>query len=150
MTPSDSCLGPAAVMNSLGRSRRTPTSPPLPRQVSQVPRRICRHPPSPFTPESPIAAHAHCFAVGAGFTQSGGLATLTLVTRPNRVHAYYALRLTPLLPWAPTKRSPSQPPRSLHGERALTMVSTFQLTRFARLAWRTRFHRSRRLRSQIC
>jgi len=43
------------------------------------------------------------------------------------------LRLTPSFPRASTQRSPSAPPSQLHGSRAFAMVSTFQLTRFARL-----------------
>ena len=35
-----------------------------PDRVSQVPRFICRRPPSPTTPESPTAASARCFAAG--------------------------------------------------------------------------------------
>ena len=54
------------------------------------------------------------------------------LTRPNRVHAY-ALRLTPLHQEASTSELLLPPLPQLHGERALTMVSTFQLTRSARL-----------------
>jgi len=61
-----------------------------------------------------------------------GLATLTCVTRPNRVHAF-ALRLTPLPSEASTAGSLRQPLGRLHGERTTTMVSTFQLTRTVKL-----------------
>jgi hypothetical protein len=37
---------------------------PPPDRVSQVPRLICRRPPSPPTPGSPAAARARCFAAG--------------------------------------------------------------------------------------
>src|ERR1035441_1353454 len=33
-------------------------------RVSQVPRLICPHAPSPTTPESPVAACTHCFTTG--------------------------------------------------------------------------------------
>jgi hypothetical protein len=68
----------------------------------------------------------------AGFTLSGGMATLNGLTRPNQVHAF-ALRLTPLPHMASTDGSPRQPHDRLHGERAIAMVSTFQLTRSTRL-----------------
>jgi hypothetical protein len=68
----------------------------------------------------------------SGFTLSGRLATLTCVSRPKRVHAR-ALRLTPSPSQAPTARSPAPPLGRLHGERAIPMVSTFQLTRSTRL-----------------
>lgn len=68
----------------------------------------------------------------AGFTHSGRMATLNGLTRPNQVHAF-ALRLTPSPHMASTDGSPRQPHDRLHGERAITMVSTFQLTRPTRL-----------------
>jgi hypothetical protein len=68
----------------------------------------------------------------SGFTFSGRMATLTCVSRPKRVHAR-ALRLTPSPPQASTARSPAPPLGRLHGERAIPMVSTFQLTRSTRL-----------------
>jgi hypothetical protein len=43
--------------------RWSPTTRPL-RRVSQVPRLIFLHAPSPTTPESPVAALAHCFTTG--------------------------------------------------------------------------------------
>ena len=93
---------------------------------------ICRCPLSPVTPPSRIAASARCFTTRVGFTISGKLATRICVTRPNRVHAF-ALRLTPLLPGASTAGLLRTPPHQLHGERALTMVHSFQRTRSARL-----------------
>ena len=68
----------------------------------------------------------------SGFALSGGLAAPTCVTRPKRVHAF-ALRLTSLSSRASTTRSPRPPPSRLHGERAIPMVSSFQLTRSTRL-----------------
>src|SRR5262249_23946451 len=57
----------------------------------------------------------------------------TGLTRPKRVHAY-ALRLTSSLSRAPTARLPKPPPSRLHGERAIAMGSSFQLSRSARLS----------------
>ena len=59
------------------------------------------------------------------------------VTRPNRVHAN-ALRLAPVHQEASTTELLPTPLLLLHGERALTMVNTFQLTRSAKLPWHTR------------
>jgi hypothetical protein len=73
------------VMSSLGRL--------TPGRVSQVPRLFFRRTPSPFTPESPMIASSRFFIISTGFIQSGRLATLTGVTRPNRVHLRYGLRL---------------------------------------------------------
>src|SRR6056297_3313241 len=85
MSPSDSRTNLPAVIDSRRKLMAEPSS----ERVSQVPRLICRCPPSPTTPESPVAALARCFAAGVGFTLSGGLATLTGLTRPNRVHLRY-------------------------------------------------------------
>jgi hypothetical protein len=68
----------------------------------------------------------------AGFTQSGGLATLEL--RNEAESGSLALRLTPLLQQASTVRSPQPPLPPLHGERAIPMFSTFQLKRTIRLS----------------
>jgi hypothetical protein len=68
----------------------------------------------------------------SGFTPSGRMATPTCVSRPKRVHAR-ALRLAPSRPQAPTTRLPAPPLGRLHGERAIPMASTFQLTRSTRL-----------------
>ena len=62
------------------------------------------------------------------------------VTRPNRVHAN-ALRLAPVHQEASTTELLPTPLLLLHGERALTMVNTFQLTRSAKLPWHTRDRR---------
>jgi hypothetical protein len=63
---------------------------------------------------------------------SEGWPPRTSLTRPNRVHAF-ALRLTPLHQEASTSELLLPPLLQLHSERALTMVSSFQLTRTARL-----------------
>ncbi len=69
----------------------------------------------------------------SGFAASGRLTTTTGLTRPKRVHAF-ALRLTSSPSRTPTARLPTPPPSRLHGERAIAMVSTFQLTRSTRLS----------------
>ena len=99
---------------------------------------VCRRPLSPVTPRSPIAAFVHCFAIGVGFSFFGSLATPSCVTRPNRVHLRYGWRLR--LPRLQLADCSSKLLGRLHGERTLTMVSTFQLTRTARLNWRTEDH----------
>ena len=68
-----------------------------------------------------------------GFAPSGRLTTTTGFTRPKRVHAF-ALRLTSSPSRSSTTWLPASPPSQLHGARAITMVSTFQLTRSARLS----------------
>jgi hypothetical protein len=81
------------VMSSLGRVCPWAGLPGLPRAERRVPRLFFRRTPSPFTPESPMIASSRFFIISTGFIQSGRLATLTGVTRPNRVHLRYGLRL---------------------------------------------------------
>jgi hypothetical protein len=59
-----------------------------------VPGFVCRHAPSPSTPESPAAACTRCLTADAGLVLFDGLATLTGLTRLNWVRL--TLRLTPL------------------------------------------------------
>ena len=65
MGPSDSPRSQTTVIDSrrlfVGRHA---SSVGVLRGASQVPRLICRRPPSPLTPGSPTAAHARCLAVG--------------------------------------------------------------------------------------
>ena len=112
----------------------TPDSPKpaWPDEVSQVPgwsvdaRR-------PLSPRRARPMHALVASRSAsGFTPFGRLAALTSVTRPKQVHAC-ALRLTSPSHWASHDRSPRHTPARLHGERAITMISTFQLIRPTRL-----------------
>lgn len=65
MGPSDSprCQTMVMVSHRLLAGRHASSVRPH-RGVSQVPRLICRRPPSPLTPGSPTAAPARCFAVG--------------------------------------------------------------------------------------
>jgi len=126
MRPADGYEFPPAV-ESAARPRRV-----SPHRVSQVPRLICRRPPSPLTPEGPAAASARCFTAGI---------RLHPIRRTGRPRSKcneaetgsLALRLTPSSHGASTAGSPRQPPDRLHGERASSMVSSFQLTRPARL-----------------
>src|SRR5205085_10918086 len=84
---------------------------------------------------SPRAAHPLRVLVASrmvsGFLISG---SLTAADWCNEAEVgSLSLRLTSSPPRAPTARSPVPSPRGLHGERAIAMVSTFQLTRSARL-----------------
>jgi hypothetical protein len=79
----------------------------------------------------------------SGFTHSGRLTTTTGVTRPKWVHAF-ALRLTSSPSRSSTTWLPTPPPSQLHGERAIAMVSTFQLTRSGRLSLTDRNTRKRK------
>jgi hypothetical protein len=104
-----------------------------PGRVSQVPRGSfdARHPLSPR-----VAHPLHVLVASrmvSGFAASGRLTTTTGLTRPKRVHAF-ALRLTSSPSRAPTARLPASPPSWLHGERAIAMISTSQLTRSTRLS----------------
>jgi hypothetical protein len=65
MSPSDSPRSQETVICSrrLLADRKASSVDP-PRRISQVPRLICRRPPSPLTPRSPIAALARCFTIG--------------------------------------------------------------------------------------
>jgi len=75
MNPSDSRRGQTTVIDSRG---------PLPLPSSGTAsglsgsRRVFRYPPSSTTPGSRTAAHAHCFAVRAGFALYGRLAAPSL------------------------------------------------------------------------
>ena len=132
MTPSDSCSGPIAVIDSLDQSWLIPKNSPPPEQVSQVPDRSV----DARCPLSPRVAHPLQVLVASrmvsGFAPSGRLTTTTGVTRPKRVHAF-ALRLTSSSSRTPYARSPARTPSRFHGERAIPMASTFQLTRSAKL-----------------
>jgi hypothetical protein len=85
-----------------------------------------------------MAAFTRCLTINVGFINFGSLATPNGVTRPNRVRLRYGWRLC--LPRLQPADYSDRLLSWLHGERALTMVSTFQLTRTARLNWRTEEH----------
>jgi hypothetical protein len=65
MSPSDSPRSQETVIYSRRLlADRNASSVDPPRGASQVPRLICRRPPSPITPRSPTAARARCFTIG--------------------------------------------------------------------------------------
>ena len=84
----------------------------------------------------------------AGFTISGRMATLAFVTRPNRVHAF-ALRLTSSLLQAPYRGSLLYTLKSLHGERIITMNSSFQLIRNVKLCLTHQSHREATIEKRL-
>jgi hypothetical protein len=147
MPPSDSCLGPPAVMQSRRRSSRTRPSPRPPGQVSQVPvgsvhaRRPL--PPRRARPLPMLVASRSA----SGFTTFGRLAALAFVTRPKRVHAS-ALRLTWPSSRASHGGSPHRTPGRLHGARASTMTSTFQLAKPNKLDLTHRKHERTKTRNR--
>src|SRR5664279_4699666 len=105
---------------------------PLPCRVSQVPRLIYSCALVPNHPER----SGECLLIASpsisGFIPSGGLATFTGVTRPNRVRLRYGSQVC-----FPGFRQPAyaDPLRfSYMHERAIYMVNSFQFTRSARLS----------------
>ena len=65
MSPSDSPRSQETVIHSRRLLADRNASSVRPRRgASQVPRLICRRPPSPLTPRSPTAARARCFTIG--------------------------------------------------------------------------------------
>ena len=65
-----------------------------PGRVSQVPRSICRHPPSSATPGSPAAALARCLAVGSRLRPFGKVGHSQLLGFNEAESGSLALRLT--------------------------------------------------------
>src|SRR5690606_33050525 len=140
--PSDSRCGRPVVMNFHPSLIRRHTLPASHRSGSpRFPQLICRRPPPPITPESPVAADARCRFMATlailRFTTGIRLHHLRKVGRSHWFHeaesGSLALRLTSSPQRASTHGSPRAPPHRLHVERAINMVSTFQLTRSARL-----------------
>ena len=91
---------------------------------------------TPAVPYSPRVAHPLHMLV-ASRTVSG----FTIFWKVDHYHwrneaetGSLSLRLTSSPSRAPTTRLPAPPPSWLHGERAIAMVSTFQLTRSTRLS----------------
>jgi len=95
-------------------------------------RPIFLHAPSPNTPGSHAAANVGFFTACTGFTISGRMATPIEVTRPNRVHFHYGSWIRP--PELRLRRYQSQPSGFLHIQPTIYMVSSFQLTRSAKLS----------------
>ena len=126
---SDSRHGPLAVIDSRWRLGRALT--PRPDRVSQVPRLICPCALPPLTPGSPATAPTHCFA--SGFRLHPYPAVWPLPSRNEAVTGLLALRLA----GSPFEASPNRLPRFtldwLHVEWAIYMVSSFHLTRSAKL-----------------
>src|ERR1035437_6249963 len=109
---------------------------PTPCRVSQVPRLIYS---CALVPNHP-GRSGECLLITSppisGFILSGGLATFTGVTRPNRVRLRYGSQVC-----FPGFRQPDYADSLRIGymhERAIYMVNSFQFTRSARLAWCTR------------
>jgi hypothetical protein len=126
---SDSPPGPLTVIYSRWRLLRVAT--PLPGWVSQVPRLICPCALPPLTPGSPTTASTHCFI--AGIRLHPYLADCPLPSRNEAETGSLALRLAGSL----FEASPNGLPRFaldwLHVEWVIYMVSSFHLTRSARL-----------------
>jgi hypothetical protein len=126
---SDSRQGPLTVIGSRWRLLCVATPPPC--RVSQVPRLICPCALHPLTPGSPAIALTHFFI--AGFRLHPNQADCPLPSRNEAETVSFALRLT----GSPFEASPNELLRStldwLHVEWAIYMVSSFHLTRSARL-----------------
>jgi len=73
---------------------------------------------------------------------SGGLATSNSVTRPKRVRLRYGSRVR--LPGLRRRGCPRTPPSRLLAERAINKVTSFQVTRSARLGLAHQRHREHR------
>jgi hypothetical protein len=104
---------------------------PLPDRVSQVPRLICPCALPPLTPGSPATASTHCFIADVRLHPYP--ADCPLPSRNEAEPGSLALRLA----GSPFEASPDELPRPtldrLHVEWAIYMVSSFHLTRSARL-----------------
>ena len=126
---SDPRPGPLAVMCSRWRLPRAAA--PLPGRVSQVPRLICPCALPPLTPGSPAVAVTHCFT--ADVRLHPNRADCPLPWRNEAETGLLALRLA----GSPFRASPNgllrSTPDRLHVEWAIYTVSSFHLTRSARL-----------------
>ena len=92
-----------------------------------VPGPVCRHAPSPSTPESRPAAHTRCLTGRAGLAHFDGLAAPTGVTRLIRVRL--SLRLAPSPSEASCRGSLPQHARSATWQTGHSKVNSFQFTR---------------------
>ena len=105
---------------------------PPPRWASRVLRLIFPRALSPTTPGGPMAAYTRFFTIGGGLHHSSaGRPLSSCVTRPNRVHLRYGSRVRSagLRPFGLLRR----PPAPLPAERTINRVTSFQVTRSARL-----------------
>ena len=118
-----------------------------PRRVSQDPRLVCRHAPSPITPSSPMRACARCFRIGGRLqhlrerghcywfheAESGSLALGSRLrsSRPSSIVRPVAIAR----PDRSASRSqlPFYAGPELHGERAIHMADTSQSARQIRV-----------------
>ena len=129
MSSSDSRTTPHAVMSSRVWLRVSPSM----ERVSQVPGRPVRTR-RPLSPREARQAHTLIASLATtDFTLSGRLADLQYsVTRLNRVRLRYGscVRRTGLRP----RDCSHSPADYLHGERASTMLTTFQVKRSAKLS----------------
>ena len=128
-----------------------------PRRVSQVPRLIYSCALSPTTPEGPTGACSLLPRRCQASSTSGGLATSSSVTRPNRVRLRYGSQVC-FPGFHQPDCSDSLRFRYMY-ERAIYMVNSFQFTRSARLSLvyrkprknRTRFlAKPRRRKGELC
>ncbi len=86
----------------------------------------------PYHPGSSTAACARCLAVDVRLRQLGKVGRSRFRFHEAELDSL-ALRLTSSRSQAPTVQLPAPPLSQLHGERAISMVSSFQLTRSTRL-----------------
>ena len=126
MNPSDFRRGQITVIDSRGSLPKC-TAPDLSGSW-----RVCRYPPSSTTPGSCTAACARCFAVHIGFAIYGRLATPSFISR-GRIRFTCVTADSFGKPRLHNTGSPRAVPGRLHGQRAVTMVRTFQQTRPVRL-----------------
>ena len=109
------------------------------RRVSQVPRPFCPRALSPFTPEGPIGARTRCFPIDGRLQHLRQTGHLHLCNEADS--GSLALRLA----GSPPEASPAGLLRRTLGwlpvERAINRVTSFQVTRTARLVLAHRRHK---------
>src|SRR5262249_17344367 len=131
ISPSDSRPCPAAVIDSHRHSLRSLPGLLAHGRVSQVPRLSF----DARCPLSPRVVHPlHTLVASRMVSGFGTFGRLTTTDWCNEAETgSLALRLASSPSRSSTGRLPATPPSRLHGERAIAMVSTLQLTRSARL-----------------
>jgi hypothetical protein len=117
----------------------------LPR-VSQVPRPFCPRALSPFAPEGPTGAHSRCFPAG------GRLRHFRKIGHPHWCNEAGLGSLTLRLAGSPPEASPTALLRRTLGwlsvERAIDRVTSFHVTRTARLVLAHRQHEISKARTK--